>query len=267
MKKDAYYFPHDANARNDPKLTFLKLLYGVKGIGMFWILVEILREQQDFKLPLDNGITWGSLAYEFSSTPEESEAFVNDCIHKFKLLKTDGNLIWSDSLIDRMSRMIEAREQKSAAGKKGMETRWGNKSGSNNGVITPLYQKAENEQSVITENNKGEESIGEYSRGEKKRENKEDIYDAVIGYLNKKAGTAYRTSSQKTKDLIRARQNEEFTLQDFYTVIDKKANEWTNTDMQKFLRPETLFSNKFEGYLNQKNNSQKLKKQSQVILE
>ena len=81
-------------------------------------------------------------------------------------------------------------------------------------------------------------------------------FKEIIEYLNQKAGTAYKYSSQKTKSLIQARFNEKFTLQDFYTVIDKKVDEWIGTDWQKFLRPETLFSNKFEGYLNQIINKQ-----------
>ena len=77
----------------------------------------------------------------------------------------------------------------------------------------------------------------------------------IIEYLNTKCNTKYRSTGKKTQDLIRARFNDKFTLEDFKMVIDKKVNEWLNTDMQKFLRPETLFSNKFEGYLNQLDNT------------
>jgi uncharacterized phage protein (TIGR02220 family) len=77
-------------------------------------------------------------------------------------------------------------------------------------------------------------------------------YQEIIDYLNKKANTNYRATGKKTKDLIKARLNEKFTLEDFKTVIDKKCNEWLNTKMENYLRPETLFSNKFESYLNQK---------------
>lgn len=73
----------------------------------------------------------------------------------------------------------------------------------------------------------------------------------IIEYLNLKAGTSYRHTSKKTQELIQARLNENFTVENFYIVIDKKINEWNETEMQKFIRPETLFSNKFEGYLNQ----------------
>jgi len=77
-------------------------------------------------------------------------------------------------------------------------------------------------------------------------------YKEIIEFLNEKAITKYRYSSTKTKELIATRYKEKFTLTDFKTVITKKCSEWLNTDMEKFLRPETLFSNKFEGYLNQK---------------
>lgn len=82
---------------------------------------------------------------------------------------------------------------------------------------------------------------------------KQDIpYKEIIEYLNLKTGKHYRVSSNKTKSLIKARFNEHYTLEDFKRVIDNKCREWLkNEKMNVFLRPETLFSNKFEGYLNQ----------------
>ena len=51
---------------------------------------------------------------------------------------------------------------------------------------------------------------------------------------------------------------EGFTKEDFIKVIDNKVNEWLGTDMERYLRPETLFGIKFEGYLNQKKKTPKL---------
>ena len=84
-------------------------------------------------------------------------------------------------------------------------------------------------------------------------EPKEEIpYKKIIDYLNEKIGTNYQHTSRKTRDLIKARWNDGFRLNDFYTVIDKKVIEWYNDNkMKMYLRPETLFSNKFESYLNQ----------------
>lgn len=74
----------------------------------------------------------------------------------------------------------------------------------------------------------------------------------IIDYLNLKANTQYRHNIKKTQSLINARFNENFTIEDFKKVIDNKVNEWKNTEMEKYLRPETLFGTKFESYLNQK---------------
>lgn len=89
-------------------------------------------------------------------------------------------------------------------------------------------------------------------------------YSEIIDYLNLKANTKYKSSGKKTKDLIKARFNEKFILEDFKIVIDKKCNEWLGTSFENYLRPETLFSNKFEGYLNQKevNNARGYNKQN-----
>ncbi|MFB3194866.1 conserved phage C-terminal domain-containing protein [Staphylococcus pseudintermedius] len=76
-------------------------------------------------------------------------------------------------------------------------------------------------------------------------------YREVINYLNKQTGKQYKSTTKKNQTVIRARTDEGFTLDDFKKVIDNKVAEWKGTDMEKYLRPETLFGTKFEGYLNQ----------------
>lgn len=78
------------------------------------------------------------------------------------------------------------------------------------------------------------------------------LFRQIIDYLNLKANTRYKYTSEKYKKSIHARVEEGFTLNDFQEVIDKKCAEWVGTEWEKFLRPETLFGTKFEGYLNQK---------------
>ena len=74
----------------------------------------------------------------------------------------------------------------------------------------------------------------------------------IIDYLNAKLGTKYKASNRKTLALIKARMSEGFTVEDFKTVIDKKILEWApEANMCQYLRPVTLFSSKFESYLNQ----------------
>lgn len=67
-----------------------------------------------------------------------------------------------------------------------------------------------------------------------------------------KAGKNFKSNSKKTKSLINSRIKEGFKVEDFKKVIDIKTSEWLNDkQMAQYLRPETLFGNKFEGYLNQ----------------
>jgi uncharacterized phage protein (TIGR02220 family) len=96
--------------------------------------------------------------------------------------------------------------------------------------------------------------LGEEEEKEKEEEEEKNNkhIGEIVSYLNEKASTKYRSSSAKTKTLIKARMNEGFTVDDFKTAIDNKCISWLNTDMDKFLRPETLFGTKFESYLNEK---------------
>lgn len=90
-------------------------------------------------------------------------------------------------------------------------------------------------------------------------------YEEIINYLNLKANKNFRHNIKKTRSLIQARFNEGFTLNDFKIVIDKKCKEWLKTEFEKYLRPETLFSNKFEGYLNQTETQKEISKSARQL--
>jgi len=76
-------------------------------------------------------------------------------------------------------------------------------------------------------------------------------YEEIINDLNLVLKTNYKATTQKTKELIKARLNEGFTIEDFKVVHRKMLKAWGNDNkMRQFLRPQTLYSNKFESYLN-----------------
>ena len=99
-----------------------------------------------------------------------------------------------------------------------------------------------------------------YSRETKNNtESKKDIelkenIKCIIDYLNESTNSKFKYDNKQTIRDIKARFKEGYVLDDFYDVIDKKVKEWFNTEMEKYLRPSTLFGNKFENYINQKNN-------------
>lgn len=74
----------------------------------------------------------------------------------------------------------------------------------------------------------------------------------IIDYLNKRTGKKYSVKTKKTAQLIHKLLDNGFTVEDFERVIDIKCKQWLNNDkMNQYLRPRTLFSEKFEDYLNE----------------
>lgn len=98
-----------------------------------------------------------------------------------------------------------------------------------------------------------------------KRINKKEIYSRVITRLNELTNKKYKSTTKKTIVCINARLNEDFREEDFYKVIEIKTKEWLGTKMDIYLRPETLFGNKFEGYLNQGKDQQSQDKSKTIV--
>ena len=79
-----------------------------------------------------------------------------------------------------------------------------------------------------------------------------DDIKVIVEYLNNKIGAHYKPNGKKIKELIKARTNEGYTVEDFKTVIDKKFKSWGNDPkMSLYLRPSTLFGTRFGEYLNE----------------
>jgi uncharacterized phage protein (TIGR02220 family) len=101
---------------------------------------------------------------------------------------------------------------------------------------------------------KSEEIIDKKEKTRKKSNNEtypNEVYEEIINFLNESSGKQYRVSSNSSRKIITARLNDGFNVDDFKQVISIKCTKWLNTDMEQFLRPETLFSNKFDSYLNE----------------
>ena len=86
-------------------------------------------------------------------------------------------------------------------------------------------------------------------RKEKSSAEAEPAISEIINYLNKKAGTHYKANTKAYQDIINAKLAEGYKVEDFKTVINNKAFEWQNTPAWKYMRPSTLFKDKFDEYL------------------
>jgi len=174
--KDAYYFSHDCNARNDPKILALRSVYGLEGYAIYFMLIEILREQPDYRLPINKYI-WNTLAMQMQCSPDRVQEIINACCTEFEedgntLLVNDGKYLYSESLIRRMEKM----ERISKARQEAAQKRWKKDDKSNSDA------NAEQEQNNC---NLKEKKRNENKRNENKRKESKgvniDIFASFAG--------------------------------------------------------------------------------------
>ena len=88
----------------------------------------------------------------------------------------------------------------------------------------------------------------------KKKASPSDEIITILEDLNKrtKSKKGFSPLAQCNQNLIKARMSEGFTVENFITVNEKKVKQWLHDpEMSKYLRPATLYGNKFDGYLNE----------------
>ena len=96
------YFPHDSNAKDDPKCVLLIEQLGMEGYGIYWMLVETLRDQPNYRYPI---ILIPALARKYNTTAEKVKAVV--CNYGLFFIENE-EFFFSTSLIERM-KPLEAK--------------------------------------------------------------------------------------------------------------------------------------------------------------
>ena len=112
MSKDAYYFSHDSNARNDQRLMKIRMEYGMKGYGIYFGVIEILREQTEYCLSLDD---IKGVAFDL----REEESILEDIILNYELFNIEDKKFYSRSLKRRMERLDMIKQKRADAGRIG----------------------------------------------------------------------------------------------------------------------------------------------------
>ena len=112
------YFPHDSDARSDDKIIALRIKHKWEGYGLYWALIEKLRDSKDYVLKVDYNV----LAFDLRSDASLIKSIIND----FGLFSftDDGECFYSKSLNMRMKPLDDKRAKLSDAGKRGNERRW-----------------------------------------------------------------------------------------------------------------------------------------------
>ena len=114
MKK-VQYFPHDYNARNDPKLIEVKMDMGNSGVGIYWSLIEMLYEEGG-KIEMKR---IKAIAYSLN----ECLANVEQLLSNYDLFANDGVYFWSNSVLHRLESIENISKERRKAAKKSVKAR------------------------------------------------------------------------------------------------------------------------------------------------
>ena len=156
VKKQSY-FSHDSNARNSDKLIPLRMRHGVEGYGIYFMILERLREESDYSSIKD----YNTLAFDFRVGADKVKSVVED----FGLFSftENGERFYSESFTKRMVMKDAATEKLKEAGRAGAEKRWGSDS-------HPNGHPNGHPNSLATEKNRVGVASKEKGSKEKKRE-------------------------------------------------------------------------------------------------
>lgn len=240
--KDAYYFSHDSNARNDPKIAAMMSRYGYEGYGWYWAFIETLRDQPDYKYPM-NKYAIDALALLWHCDRTKAEQYISDCCHEFTtersaLMVMDEHYLWSESLSRRMS-AVDLKRVKSS---ESANSRWSQSDGNANAMRTHNERNANAVQS---------QSDGNANKEKKKRVNNkkteltkevEDFFESVWMLYPRKEGKNAVTKEEK-KEIFK------IGYEKMIAAIENYKNSHEETKKNYLLMGSTFFNGRYADYL------------------
>ena len=193
MSKDAYYFPHDSNARQDVKILKLRIKHGWAGYGLYWGIIEALRDQDNYAFEAEQPEL---ISLAVGCSVDELMPVLETCIEVGLLVNEDGE-IYSKSLKRRMEHVNEIREKRREAGRKGGMARQRESTIEANVAQEESNAQANDEQmlSKCLANEKQMLSIKENKRKENKRKEKD-----IINTLSANACVGLSVCDEPTED-------------------------------------------------------------------
>lgn len=142
------YFSHDSNARNSDKLMKVRMKLGAEGYGIFFMLIERLREEEGYKSTID----YDTLAFDLRVAAEK----VKQVVENYDLFKftEDGKYFYSNSFNERMEMMDVRAQQRKSKAKKAAEARWNKQTANTSNAETMPEQCPSNAQALLKHANK-----------------------------------------------------------------------------------------------------------------
>jgi hypothetical protein len=215
MKKDAYFFPHFCNARHDRKIKRVIKDFGIEGYAMYFMCLEVLREQQDFKYPMKD---IDLLADEFNTSQVKLEGLIKE----YDLFDFDAsNNFFSIKQIFYLQPYIEKTERaREAANIRWKKVKKDQLEYKNDVNAMQMHNKCNavvmQGEERIGENKKGEDSIEEAVIVETEKIN----YKEILNYWNSKGYAPIKVISEQRKQKLKTRISE-IGIEQFKLAIDK----------------------------------------------
>ena len=247
MKNNIEYYRHSAQSDQHPKFKMLRLEYGWAGEGKFWALNNRIAQAEGCILDITKKYNKVILATDLDFSLEELDKFIAFLVNDCQLIvetKTGG--ITTEQVQENYMKVTDSRKYNQKAYFKFKDMKENLiKSHGNEKSIHNNEKSVHKHESIQSKVNKSKVN-------ESKAKAPQKDVELIINDLNNRLGTKYSTKSTISSKLIATRMSEGYSVQDFFTVHEKKCKEWKDdSTMSMYLRPETLYSNKFEGYLNQ----------------
>jgi len=153
MGKDAYWFRHDSNASRDIKLMKLRILHDFWGIGVYWTVIELLREQNNYCFASDESSLQLACNLIGCNDFVKFKSWFFDAV-KFGLFNVENDVFFSISLRKRMGKWESSKDNGGKGGRpKKTQSKPNNKPNQN-----PTHNP--------TESIRGDKSIEEKKKGE-----------------------------------------------------------------------------------------------------
>ena len=231
------WIKHLTDMIDDPKIRRLIRKHGALGYAVYNIAIERIGKRLSTASPLP----------DLEETAEDiADLLQSDTVKVEEVMLTamQIGLFEQDEVTGRMVcakiyKFVDSAQTRSVEIKRMVNAYKGRLSQ----TVTDCLAQNRLEENRLEENKEGDEATASVSSNTE--------IDAIIDYLNTKAGRHYRHTEPNRKG-IRARIAEGYTSADCRRVIDTKVAEWQGTDMEKHLNCETLFRpSKFDKYLNQ----------------
>jgi hypothetical protein len=181
MSKETYYFSHDSNALTDTKILNMRADYGMEGYGLYWAIVEMLRNEEEYKLNL-NEKTYKAINL-LTNTKIDVGKFTLDCIINYELFQSDlpidedaklilddknKHCFWSNSLLRRM----QEKDRKSEMAREKANARW-------NRNATAMQQQCSSNANKVKKSKEKKSKINENKINIKEQEEKIHFADFV----------------------------------------------------------------------------------------